>query len=421
MSIQWVLNGVFIVLLIALAGGMVIVVMALGRAKDQLIELKQLMVDNERSHRQELNQNITQFNETILQRMTEIATLQKNQLDSFATQLNHANKATVTHLETTRSSVEKRLQLLQTDNNKQLEQMRHTVDEKLHATLEKRLGQSFKIVSDRLEQVHKGLGEMQTLANGVGDLKKVLSNVKTRGMWGEIQLGTLLDQILTSDQYETNVKTKRRGTEHVEFAIKLPGKALDSDQPVWLPIDAKFPQDKYQQLVEAQELTDPVQVAQATKALETQLKLEARYIRDKYIDPPYSTDFGILFLPIEGLYAEVLRINGLHDLIQREYRVLIAGPTTLAALLNSLQMGFRTLAVEKRSSEVWSLLGTVKAEFGKFGSVLEKTQKKLQEAGNTIEQAATRTRVIERQLKDVQTLPEAEATQYVDSVSSITV
>tara|TARA_B100000586_G_scaffold83264_1_gene58885 strand:+ start:600 stop:1814 length:1215 start_codon:yes stop_codon:yes gene_type:complete len=382
------------------------ILIVLHRSKEELRELKQVFAQNERANRQELHQNLAQFNETVLTRMTGI-------FDSLVKQLNNTSQTNVSHLENMRNTIEKRLQHLQDDNNKKLEQMRNTVDEKLHATLEKRLGESFKLVSDRLEQVHKGLGEMQTLAHGVGDLKKVLSNVKTRGVWGEIQLENLLDQILTQDQYAKNVKTKKGGTEHVEFAIKLPGKNNDIEDPVWLPIDAKFPQDKYQQLLDAQDAADPQQVILATKALKSQLKLEARHIQEKYIDPPHSTDFGILFLPIEGLYAEVLRINGLQEELQRNYRVLIAGPTTLAALLNSLQMGFRTLAVEKRSSEVWSLLGVVKAEFGKFGVVLEKTQKKIQEAGNTMEQAATRTRVIERQLKNVQTLPENNTSDHL--------
>ena len=382
------------------------ILIVLHRSKEELRELKQVFAQNERANRQELHQNLAQFNETVLTRMTGI-------FDSLVKQLNNTSQTNVSHLENMRNTIEKRLQHLQDDNNKKLEQMRNTVDEKLHATLEKRLGESFKLVSDRLEQVHKGLGEMQTLAHGVGDLKKVLSNVKTRGVWGEIQLENLLDQILTQDQYAKNVKTKKGGTEHVEFAIKLPGKNNDIEDPVWLPIDAKFPQDKYQQLLDAQDAADPQQVILATKALQVQLKLEARHIQEKYIDPPHSTDFGILFLPIEGLYADVLRINGLQEELQRNYRVLIAGPTTLAALLNSLQMGFRTLAVEKRSSEVWSLLGVVKAEFGKFGVVLEKTQKKIQEAGNTMEQAATRTRVIERQLKNVQTLPENNTSDHL--------
>jgi len=382
------------------------ILIVLHRSKEELRELKHAFTQNERANRQELHQNLAQFNETVLTRMTGI-------FDSLTKQLNNTSQTNVSHLENMRNTVEKRLQHLQEDNNKKLEQMRNTVDEKLHATLEKRLGESFKLVSDRLEQVHKGLGEMQTLAHGVGDLKKVLSNVKTRGVWGEIQLENLLDQILTKDQYAKNVKTKKGGTEHVEFAIKLPGKNNDIEDPVWLPIDAKFPQDKYQQLLDAQDAADPQQVILATKALKGQLKVEARHIQEKYIDPPHSTDFGILFLPIEGLYAEVLRINGLQEELQRNYRVLIAGPTTLAALLNSLQMGFRTLAVEKRSSEVWSLLGVVKSEFGKFGVVLEKTHKKIQEASNTMEQAATRTRVIERQLKNVQTLPENNTSDHL--------
>ena len=304
-----------------------------------------------------------------------------------------------------RDTLEKRLMLLQEDNNRKLEQMRATVDEKLHASLEKRLGESFKLVGERLEQVHKGLGEMQSLAAGVGDLKKVLSNVKTRGTWGEIQLGNLLEQVLTAEQYSANVKTKRNSLDHVEFAIRLPGRTEEPDGVVWLPIDAKCPQDLYQRLVEAQELADPVLVEAEAKQLEMMIKREAKGIRDKYLDPPFTTDFGVLFLPIEGMYAEVLRRPGLADVIQREFRVLIAGPTTLSALLNSLQMGFRTLVIEKRSSEVWEILGKVKTEFGQFGMLLDKTKKKLQEATNTIDSVGVRSRAIEKQLRHVESLP----------------
>jgi len=290
--------------------------------------------------------------------------------------------------------------------------MRVTVDEKLHATLEKRFGESFKVVSDRLEAVHKGLGEMQTLALGVGDLKKVLSNVKSRGTWGEAQLSNLIEEILTPEQYEKNVKTKKSSKDNVEYAVKLPGNDDDVKQ-VWLPIDAKFPLEDYQRLVEAQEQGNLLLIEELSKSLEMRIKSEAKDIRDKYLDPPYTTDFGILFVPIESLYAEVLRRPGLFEKIRREYRVIIAGPTTTQVILNSLQMGFRTLTIQKRSSEVWTLLGAVKTEFGKFGDLLEKTHKKIQEASNTIEGAVTKTRTIERKLNKVQNLPVAEAEKLV--------
>lgn len=306
-------------------------------------------------------------------------------------------------LERIRDSVEKKLSDIQQDNSQKLEKMRETVDEKLHATLEKRLGESFKLVSDRLEKVHQGLGEMQTLAAGVGDLKKVLVNVKTRGTWGEVQLGNLLEQILTTDQYERNCITRSNGRDPVEFAIKLPG---TEDRPVYLPIDAKFPTEDYERLQNAQEAGHLDLIEQAAKALETRLKLEAKNIRDKYLEPPLTTDFAILFLPTEGLYAEILRRPGLADHLRKEFKVIVAGPTTIAALLNSLQMGFRTLAVEKRASEVWGLLGTVKGEFGKFGDLLEKTKEKLDLASKNIEDAARKSRTIEKKLRDVQELPE---------------
>ena len=299
--------------------------------------------------------------------------------------------------------------------------MRVTVDEKLHATLEKRFGESFKVVSDRLEAVHKGLGEMQTLALGVGDLKKVLSNVKSRGTWGEAQLSNLIEEILTPEQYEKNVKTKKSSKDNVEYAVKLPGNDEDVKQ-VWLPIDAKFPLEDYQRLVEAQDQGNLLLIEELSKSLEMRIKSEAKDIRDKYLDPPYTTDFGILFVPIESLYAEVLRRPGLFEQIRREYKVIIAGPTTTQVILNSLQMGFRTLTIQKRSSEVWTLLGAVKTDFGKFGDLLEKTHKKIQEASNTIESAVTKTRVIERQLNKVQNLPVAEteklALEQTDEVNS---
>src|SRR4051812_30640725 len=264
---------------------------------------------------------------------------------------------------------------MQADNANQLELMRKTVDEKLQGTLDKRLGESFKQVSERLEQVHKGLGEMQTLATGVGDLKKVLTNVKTRGTWGEVQLGVLLEQVLSPDQFAANVATKGGG-ERVEFGIKLPGQGISRDEAVWLPIDAKFPIEDYQRLIEAQERADPEGIELSRRQLETRVKACARDICDKYLNPPTTTDFGILFLPIEGLFAEVIRSTGLTEEIQREYRVVIASPTTLWSILNSLQMGFRTLAIQKRSSEVWNLLAAVKTEWNKYGDVLDAVQKK---------------------------------------------
>lgn len=310
-----------------------------------------------------------------------------------------------------RESVEKRLGDLQQGNEKKLEEMRLTVDEKLHKTLEQRLSDSFRQVSERLELVHKGLGEMQSLAAGVGDLKRVLTNVKTRGTWGEIQLGTLLEQVLTPEQYERNVATRGGSRERVEFAIKLPGR---DDKPLWLPIDCKFPLEDYQRLQEAQEAVDPVAVEAASKALESRVRLEAKTIAEKYVDPPNTSDFALLYLPIEGLYAEVLRRPGLFDALQRDYRVTVCGPTTLTAILNSLQMGFRTLAIEKRSSEVWEILGAVKTEFGKFGTVLANTKRKLEQATNSIGDAEVRTRAIERKLRRVEALPQDDAALLLD-------
>lgn len=358
--------------------------------------------------RRENGDALRRLSDSVLARMTDIVKLQTGQLDAFSRQLLALTQSNEQKLERLRETVEERLKLLQADNNRQLEVMRATVDEKLHTTLETRLGESFRLVSERLELVHKGLGEMQTLASGVGDLKRVLTNVKTRGIWGEIHLANLLEQILTSEQYASNVATKPGSGERVDFAVRLPGR--DKNQGVvWLPIDAKFPQEDYQRLLDAQEQANPLLAEEAAKALEARVKTEARAVREKYIDPPHTTDFAILFLPVEGLYAEVLRRPGLSDILLRDYRVVVTGPTTLAALLNSLQMGFKTLAVEKRSSEVWALLGAVKTEFGRFGEMLEKTQKKLQEASNSIETAAQKSRTIERKLRTVQELPAPEA------------
>ena len=319
-----------------------------------------------------------------------------------------------------RQAVEARLAALQEGNEKKLEQMRATVDEKLHATLETRLGESFKQVADRLEQVHKGLGEMQTLARDVGSLNRVLSNVKTRGVFGEVQLAGLLEQVFTPEQYATNVATVPGSNERVEFAIRLPGRdATDRDAPpLWLPIDAKFPREDYERLLDAHERADAVAMEVYAKAIETRLRLEARSIRDKYVAPPHTTDFAILFLPTEGLYAEALRRPGLSEALQREYKVMLAGPTTLLATLNSLQMGFRTLALERRSAEVWDVLGAVKTEFSKFGEVLAKTKKKLEEAGNTIDQAEVRTRAMVRQLRSVEAMPEGRTAELLPGLAS---
>lgn len=310
-------------------------------------------------------------------------------------------------METVRSTVEKQLQSIQKDNSEKLEKIRSTVDEQLQSTLEKRLGESFKQVSDRLEQVHKGLGEMQTLATGVGDLKKVLANVKTRGTWGEIQLGNLLDQILTSDQYEKNAQVSPRSQERVEYAIRIPSKSDDS-KIVLLPIDSKFPIADYQNLIDSQESGDSERVLVATKQLERSIKTEAKRICDKYIKPPKTTDFGILYLANEGLYAEVTQKQGLIESLQTQCRVIVGGPSTMAALLNSLQMGFRTLAIEKQTSAVWSLLDAVRIDFGKFGEILDRTHKKLVEASNTIEKASQKSRTLESKLNKVQKLPRPE-------------
>jgi len=366
-----------------------------------------------KQNREEMSGTFKLFSDSLLGRMTEISTLQKNQLDVFSGQLLSLTQSNEAKMSQMRETVESRLQVLQDDNSAKLEQMRLIVDEKLHATLERRLGDSFKLVSERLEMVHRGLGEMQSLASSVGDLKKVLTNIKARGMWGEIQLGALLEQILTREQYEQNVATKKGSNDRVEYAIKLPGRD-GRDEVVWLPIDAKFPQEDYQRLVEAQEQANAELAEEAGRQLENRIKLEARTIKEKYIDPPHTTDFAILFLPVEGLYAEVVRKAGLCELLQREFRVVVAGPTTLAALLNSLQMGFRTLAIERRSSEVWALLGAVKTEFGRFGDLLDRTQKKLQEASSTIENAAKKSRTIEKKLRDVQALPAGEPVTLAD-------
>ena len=389
--------------------------------RQEMARARQESATAARGDREEQAQSLDRLTKALSAQVGQLGTLQGQQLEAFAAQLARLTQSNEQRFEQLRLSIEARLGAMQADNASKLEEMRKTVDEKLHATLEQRLGDSFKLVSERLELVHKGLGEMQTLAAGVGDLKKVLTNVKTRGTWGEVQLEALLDQVLTAEQYEKNVITRPNSNERVEFAIRLPGREMGGNdkQPVWLPIDAKFPMEDYQRLIEAQERADPVAVELAAKALELRLRLEAKTIRDKYVEPPFTTDFAILYLPTEGLYAEVLRRPGLADGLQRDFRISIAGPTTLAALLNSLQMGFRTLAIEKRSSEVWGVLGAIKTEFGKFGEALDATRKKLEQATKSIESAGVRTRQIERKLKGVEALPTAEAQARLGALEEI--
>ncbi|MEX1348213.1 MAG: DNA recombination protein RmuC [Desulfobacterales bacterium] len=383
-----------------------------GVLKYEITANRQETAQSARQARQELATTLKMSSDSLQQRLADNIRVQKDQLDSFSKQLMALARLNEEKLETMRKTLETQLQSLQDDNTRKLEQMRATVDEKLQSTLDQRLGESFKQVSERLEQVYKGLGEMRTLASGVGDLKKVLTNVKTRGTWGEIRLSHILEQILTPEQYDMNVATRKNSNERVEFAIKLPGPDADKEKVVWLPIDAKFPQEDYQRLMDARDAADKELAEKHIKNLEMRIKAEAKLIKEKYLEPPDTTDFGIMFLPVEGLYAEVLRRPGLCDTLQREHRIVVTGPTTLAALLNSLQMGFRTLAIEKRSSEVWQLLGAVKTEFGKFGQVLAKTKKKLQEAGHTIDQAEIRSRAIVRKLKNVQEVSLTETESF---------
>lgn len=362
-----------------------------SKLEEKLQYISEGLRKNAKENREELANSLRQFGELFSTNVKDFNDLQKQKFDAMATKQDELVRATA----------------------EKLEKMRETVDEKLHKTLEERLGQSFKIVSERLEAVQKGLGEMQNLANGVGDLKRVLSNVKTRGVLGEIQLGNILEQIMAPEQYEANVKTKKGSNDHVEFAIKLPGKD-DNGKEVYLPIDAKFPQEDYVRLQTAYDEGDVAGIESANKALIQSIKKFAKDIRDKYIDPPNTTDFGIMFLPIEGLFAEVVRQPEVIALLQRDYKIIITGPTTLAAMLNSLQMGFKTLAIQKRSSEVWQILGAVKTEFGKFGGVLEKAQKKLEDANKELETlVGTRTRLMLSKLKKVEELPSNESTELL--------
>jgi len=387
-----------------------------GEIEKYMREMKQDIGNEVKSSRTEMNQNIQvsmgALGDLLAGSQKASAENQDKRLAELKMQLSHMNIENEQKLENIRKTMEHKIAALTEDNNRQLEQMRMTVDEKLQKTLEDRISKSFSLVSERLEQVYKGLGEMQTLASGVGDLKKVLANVKTRGILGEIQLSAILEQILTRDQYDENVAVKRGSAERVEFAVKLPGD--EESGAVYLPIDAKFPADSYSKLLEAYDEGDREAVKTAEKLLMQTIKSEAKDIRDKYISPPDTTDFAIMFLPIEGLYSEVVRL-GMVETLQRDYRVNIAGPTTMAALLNSLQMGFKTLAIQKHSSEVWQVLGAVKTEFDKFGNVLAKTQERINQANKELDTLiGTRTNVIRRTLRNVQSLPEFESKAVLD-------
>ena len=390
-------------------------------------ELRREISESARSSRQELASIFATFQQTLTQQSAEAIRTQNTQIDAFGqqltllqktlsdtltTQLQSVGESNSRRMAEVRETLDKQLAQLQQTNAAKLDEMRKTVDEKLQTTLETRLGESFKQVADRLEQVHRGLGEMQTLAQGVGDLKHLLTNVKTRGIFGEAQLSALLEQVFTVDQYAAQVVTRRGGKNPVDFAIKLPGRS-DSGEPLWLPIDAKFPSDDYERLLDAQQRADVLGAEAAGKALESRIRLEAKSIAEKYIEPPYTTDFAILFLPTEGLYAEVLRRPGLMEVLQRDYRITLAGPTTLLAMLNSLQMGFRTLALEKRSSEVWQVLGAVKTEFGKFGDVLAKVKSQTESVLNTLSSAEQRSRVMGKALRNVEALTEVDSARLI--------
>jgi DNA recombination protein RmuC len=340
--------------------------------------------------------------------MQQLTGMQKSIGDTLATQLQALGEANARRLAEVRGTLDAQLASLQQTNAAKLDEMRKTVDEKLQTTLETRLGESFRQVAERLEQVHKGLGQMQSLAQGVGDLQRVLTNVKTRGIFGEVQLEALLEQVLTPEQFSRQVETKPRSNQRVDFAIRFPGRSADGE-PVWLPIDAKFPREDYERLLDAHERVDAAGVDSAGRALEVRIREEAKSICESYLCPPHTTDFAILFLPIESLYAEVLRRPGLMDKIQRDYRVTLAGPTTLLAMLNSLQMGFRTLALEQQASEVWKVLGAVKTEFERYGEWVSRIREQVQKASDTLEKAETRTKQMRRALKVVEALPEAQA------------
>ncbi len=389
------------------------------RTLDEKNTLLREQLDNSaKDNRTEQANSLKSFEEKFSRNVNEFNELQKQKFEDFVMRQENIRKETELRLREIRETVEGKLNALQEDNTKKLEEMRKTVDEKLQETVEKRFSESFKMISERLEQVHKGLGEMQTLASGVGDLKKVLANVKTRGNLGEYQLGAILEQILSPEQYVKNAAVKEGSQERVEYAIRLPGKD-SNDKPVMLPVDSKFPVEDYQRLLDAYDSGNATEVDAAAKQFENSVRKNARDIRDKYVSPPSTTDFAIMFVPTEGLYAEITRRTGLFEQLQREFKIVVAGPSNFAALLNSFQMGFRTLAIEKRSSEVWEILGAVKSEFGNFGNILEKTKKKLEEATNVIDKAGARSRSIERKLRDVQELPQEESVKLLGKAGDI--
>jgi len=431
------LNDVLLWLLLALAAlnGLLLLWLvrrppdaAPGLAAERLErELRREISESARGGRQELTQNLATFQQALIQQGAEATRTQNTQIDAFGqqlgllqktlgdtltTQLSGVSESNARRMSEIRETLAAQLEQLQTSNAAKLDEMRATVDEKLQTTLQARLGESFRQVADRLEQVHKGLGEMQTLAQGVGDLKHLLTNVKARGIFGEAQLASLLEQVFVADQYAAQVATRPGSKNVVDFAIKLPGKS-EHGEPLWLPVDAKFPNEDYERLLDAQGRADVLGAEAAGKALEARIRLEAKSIAEKYIEPPHTTDFAILFLPTEGLYAEVLRRPGLMESLQREQRITLAGPTTLLAMLSSLQMGFRTLALEKRSSEVWQVLGAVKTEFGKFGDVLARVKSQTETVLKTIDNAETRSRAMGRALKKVEALPEPQVAALI--------
>ena len=378
--------------------------------------VKELQDGNEKKlveMRKEVSEGMKSTNESLSKTLDGLGNAQQTQLEGMTKQIRELSEANQVSLDRIRTTFDSRVKELQESNEKKLNEMRKTVDEKLHDTLEKRLGESFKLVSDRLDAVHKGLGEMQNLATGVGDLKRVLTNVKARGTWAEFQLGAILEQILTTEQYEKNVCVKVGSAERVEYAVRLPGPKDEPGSCVWLPIDSKFPQEDYIRLQDAADKADPDAVRLAADGLARAVRSSAKDIHDKYINPPNTTDFGIMFLATEGLYAEVLRQTTLTDDLQQRYRIVLAGPTTLVAILSSLRMGFQTLAIEQRTSEVWRVLGAVKTEFGKFGDVLDKVKNQLNTARRTIEKTGVRSRAMERKLRSVEQLPESEASEIL--------
>lgn len=367
------------------------------RTDQRLDILRDALTEDARKGRQESAESQRRFADTLGQRLNELIQRNEQRIGEM------------------RQTLEQQLRALQEDNAHKLEKMRETVDEKLQSTLNQRLDSSFKLVSERLEQVQRGLGEMQELATGVGDLKRVLSNVKNRGGWGEVQLDNILEQTLTQEQYAKGVRVRPEAGEVVDFAVRLPGRG-EHDAPVWLPIDAKFPREDYERLLDAQEQGDQDLVRTTGAQLERAIRVQAKSINEKYVAPPHTTDFAVMFLPTEGLYAETIRRPGLTDLLQREHRIVLAGPTTLTALLNSLQMGFRTLAIERRSSEVWSLLGAVKSEFGKFAGILEKAEKQINTVGKSLGEASRKTRTIERRLRGVESLGQEQTQALLDDI-----